>query len=73
MNQLSRNEDKQIEKHECKAVYIGNDEIFGTRTLFSDTLRPKEIIPITQTLIRFQKVDFTNFECYCNNLFVIFH
>ena len=49
MNQLSRNEDKQIEKHESKAVNIGNDEISGTRTLF--TLRPKEIIPITQILI----------------------
>ena len=49
MNQLSRNEDKQIEKHEYKAIYIGNDEIFRTRTLF--TLRPKEIIPITQILI----------------------
>ena len=34
MNQLSRNEDKQIEKHESKAVYIGNDEISGIRTLF---------------------------------------
>ena len=46
MNQLSRNEDKQIEKHESKA---GNDEISGTRTLF--TLRPKGIIPITQISI----------------------
>ena len=35
MNQLSRNEDKQIEKHESKAVNIGNDEISGTRTLFN--------------------------------------